>query len=63
MKRVSALFGVVFLIFVFSGIASVSAQEAGQPQLPGLDLNAPGDMYRYTFFLDKKHLNDDWKLV
>ena len=34
-----------------------------EPQLPGLDLNGPGDVWRYTFFLDEKHLNDDWQLT
>lgn len=37
--------------------------DTKKPQLPGLDLNGPGDVWRYTFFLDKKHLNDDWKLT
>jgi hypothetical protein len=37
--------------------------DLSKPQHPGLDLNGPGDLWRYTFFLDKKHLNDDWELT
>ena len=37
--------------------------DLSKSQRPGLDLNGPGDVWRYTFFLEKKHLNDDWKLT